>query len=92
MNAAVVNGRGCVRISNGASEKRTWVTGRCRKVAQSSIGQVTDEKWVPPIDVKSWVLTYDRIPNLFVLAAHSCFEPLAPLFVYIVSTTNINSF
>ena len=60
-----------MRISNGASEKTTWVAGRCRKVAQSSIGQVMDEKWVPPIDVKSWVLAYDRIGHSMTGSWHS---------------------
>jgi hypothetical protein len=86
INAVIVKGRGCVRMSKGAKEKRICVAGRCRNVAQSSFGQATDEKWVLPIDTKSWVLTYERVPNLSVSAVHSCFEAFAPLLVYIVST------
>jgi hypothetical protein len=86
INTIIINGRGCVRMSKGAKEKRICVTGRCRNVAQSSFRQATDEKWVPPIDTKSWVLMYERVPNLSASAVHLCFEALAPLLVYIVST------
>lgn len=80
------SGRGCVIMSKAPRENNICVAGKCRKVEHGMVRQATDEKWVPPMEPNTCALMYERLPNAALSSVHSCFESLADVFVYMVST------
>ena len=72
---------------NPANENRMWLAG-IRMNVTAWRGWKAKELWADPWEgQKTWTITYDGIPTLLTELIDSCFDPRAPEFVYIATTS-----